>query len=372
MTESETFDLAGQNAATIDRTIRDAFADPFPPFPGDVGMIRVTFVTGAGKLGRQKYDDNAARALTQALRDLGYEEDRGASAIAECAGSYKLQHDTGKNLKTVVVFPKVLTANDAGDGVAGLSLDDGGAGGAGESLIPERTPEHKIAYSSMNVFQRMISSTCPSWSQKKGCVNAIESIKKKLESMDDKLVHGTPLNPAEQEFYDSVSSGSLDEKVSHVRDLMHKQVDDGKITAEERRVLLEQVSDRLDDLERNIADAKKDGKKKKVENLTAAKAKAEERKAKLSNISPVPPHPLKNEPQIAKLRKELLPLLEVEDAAKGRLLTLKESQAVGRKDEIMEEIAELEVRLSCVCASRFVVCVLPASPDLIFLLLLFC
>jgi hypothetical protein len=102
--ESDTFDLAGQNVSTITTNVTNAFSDPFPLDD----MIRITFVTGAGKLGRQKYDDGAAKALTSSLRNLGFEEDRGASCVKECAGSFKLQHDTGKNLKTVVVFPNII------------------------------------------------------------------------------------------------------------------------------------------------------------------------------------------------------------------------------------------------------------------------
>ena len=90
--ENETFDLAGQNVATISQNIEAAFAEPFPL----KDMIRITFITGAGKLARQKYDDGAAKAVTSALRKLGYEEDHAASCVNECGGSYKLQHDTGK------------------------------------------------------------------------------------------------------------------------------------------------------------------------------------------------------------------------------------------------------------------------------------
>jgi len=40
--------------------MKDAFATPLPT----PEMIRLTFITGAGKLGRQKYDENAARCVT--------------------------------------------------------------------------------------------------------------------------------------------------------------------------------------------------------------------------------------------------------------------------------------------------------------------
>ena len=69
LTESETFDLAGQNVTTIiTNTIQSAFRDPLPT----TEMVRITFVTGAGKLGRQKYDDGAAKAVTLTLRELGF------------------------------------------------------------------------------------------------------------------------------------------------------------------------------------------------------------------------------------------------------------------------------------------------------------
>ena len=345
-TESETYDLAGSSAATIETTIREAFAEPFSHLSDDTsgGMIRLTFVTGAGKLGRARYDDGAAKAITSTLRELGYEEDRGASAVWECAGSFKQQHDTGKNLKTVVVFPKVVVNGD-GAAATGASGGVGSRGGAtsATSLLPEGTTEHKIAHTSMNVFPRMIESMCPTWLQKKGCVAAITELVGVAEKLDGKLMQGEPLTEPEQDFYDSVSMTTLQEKLACVRELMHKQVDDGKITSDERQQLLSQVSEKLDSLAKDISEAEQQGKAKRVENLKGAVTKAQARREKLQSTSTISPPPLKNENGIAKLRKELKPLLEVEEAAKGRLLTLKESQAIARKDEILEEIAELEV-----------------------------
>lgn len=333
-TESETFDLAGSSASTIESLIRDAFLEPFALSE----MIRLTFVTGAGKLGRAKYDENAAKAVTAALRELGYEEDRGASAVLECAGLFKLQHDTGKNLKTVVVFPKRIDAASVGGDSARNGLNKQ------ESLVPEGTPLHKIVHTTMNVFPRMIESMCSSWSQKKGCTTAINELVEIAEQLDKKLLQGEPLTDAEQDFYDNVSLTSLHDKLTCVRDLMHKQVDEGKITKEERQQLTAQVDEKLDTLTKEIKEAEEQGKAKRLENLKNALATAKVRKDKLQSTSPVSPAVLKNEASISKLRKELKPLLEIEESAKGRLMTLKESQSVARKDEILEEIEKLEVR----------------------------
>lgn len=70
-------------------------------------QIKFTFVVGAGKLARQKYDAQLPKHLSAALRGIGYEEDRTASAVEECQGTFKQQHDTDKNLKTLQVFPRV-------------------------------------------------------------------------------------------------------------------------------------------------------------------------------------------------------------------------------------------------------------------------
>ena len=306
-------------------------------------MIRLTLITGAGKLGRAKYDEHAARIVTTTLRELGYDEDRGASAVMECAGTFKLQHDTGKNLKTVVIFPKVSASS------TGLEKDMGKLGmqqNAGAGLIAENSIEQKLLQTTINVFPRMIESKCETWSQKKGCIAALTSLKTLAERLDNTLLQGKPLSDTEQEFYNTVSLTSLEEKLNCVKDMMAKQVDSGQITSDEKKQLLEQIADRLTSLSDELSEAEAQSKAKRVENLKIQIEKTKQRQGKVQSLSTIALPKLKNEDAISKLRKEQLPLLEIEQAAKGRLLTLKESQAVARKDEILEEIHQLE------CSSR--------------------
>lgn len=335
--ESETFDLAGLNVSTITANIETAFAEPFPLQE----MIRITLITGAGKLARQKYDEGAAKAVTSTLRKLGYEDDSSASCVKECGGSFKLQHDTGKNLKTVVIFPHITGGGENGEQLA--EDINGMAIGEKASLLPKGSPELLIAMSSKTVFERMLQSKCPTWSQKKDCVAAIEEVKKLVEELDGKLLSGTPLTDAEQDMYDSVSMASLDEKEAYVKSQMHSQVENGILTKQEREMLLNQVSEKIETLNKEIADSK--DKPKKVEKLTTMKMKATERKAILEDITPKAPPRLRHEPEIQKLRVELQPLQELEEGAKGRLLSVKETQTLARKDELLEEIVELEVSM---------------------------
>ena len=298
-------------------------------------MIRITFVTGAGKLGRQRYDENAAKILTSTLRDLGYTEDRGASCVVECAGSYKSQHDTGKNLKTIVVFPLIQTlAEAAGE----MTLED-----KGPAILEEGSPQQMMAMASKNTFEKMLSSKCPGWSQKKICIAVLGEVKAIVESLDGKLLKGNPLTDSEQEFYDACDLTSLEQKETYVKNEMHKQVEEGRITTLEKKRLLNQVGEKLKNLEEEIVDATKNKKPKKLQKLQTQKCKLTERQSNLDDITPCSPHPLKHQPEIEKLRKEMQPLLKIEQAAKGRLLSIKETAAMTRKEEIEDDILYLEV-----------------------------
>ena len=332
--ESETFDLAGNSISTIETTIRSAFASPLELND----MIRLTFVTGAGKLGRSKYDDDAAKTVTSSLRELGYTDDRGASCVVECAGSFKSQHDTGKNLKTIVVFP--LIKNTLAE-MEELDLKE-----KGPAILEEGSPQQLIAMASINTFEKMLTSKCPSWSQKKACVAVIEEVKEVVQSLDNKLMNGTPLIETEQEFYDTCDLTSLDSKQTKTKNEMQKQVEEGKITSSEKEKLLNQVMDKLQALEGDIKDATDNKKPKRLQKLSSQKAKLTERKETLDSIKASPPHRLKHQPDIEKLRKEMQPLIKLEKETNGRLLSIKEISAISRKEEIEDDIIYLEVSIS--------------------------
>ncbi|KAL3907742.1 MAG: hypothetical protein SGARI_003388 [Bacillariaceae sp.] len=307
--ESTTFDLGGQSKATISTNIEEGFRQPLQIDE----MIRITFVTGAGKQGRQKYDEGAAKAVTSALLSLGFVEDRGASAVHSASG-----------------------AGGNEDGAAKASSS------STSSLLQTGSPEEMIALSPMKIFEDLVNNRCPSWSQKKGCNAAIAEIQKLVTDVEERLLQGTPLSDSEQELYDAVSMDSLERKHNKVRDLMHEQVETGQITEREKAQLISQVSERLDTVTHELATAETEDRPKKAEKLRQTKTKLENRKAMLTKISPLAPEPLKYETEILELRKELAPLIKLEEGAKGRLLSVKETQHLAKKDDISLEIAHLE------------------------------
>ena len=322
-TESDTFDLAGQNVATITTNVTNAFRDPLPIQE----MIRITFVTGAGKLARQKYDSDAAKAVTSALRELNFEEDRGASCIAECAGCFKMQHDTGKNLKTVVVFPRILENSKEDDDDE--DKDSSGNISAGSSRVK------MIAVSSLPVFQNMVKSKCWSWSQKKALLNLIETeISSKINDYDNLLMRGQPLTSQQQSFYDNCVE--IDAKVAHVKEAMHTQVDQGQITQMELDLLLAQVGSRIAELEKQLS-VNKSNKK-----LATMLEKAKERQTKLKAIDePMPLPKLKHHAELGRLWKQVAPLMNIQESG-GSLLSVAETKQLGKKMELLEQIGDLE------------------------------
>lgn len=295
-------------------------------------MIRITFVVGAGKLSRQKYDAKAMQILTSALRELDYVEDRGAGCSFDSAGCFKTQHDTGKNLFTVVVFPKVSGAGGDANKASGDA-----ANGEEDSLLPTNSPGYKIAVCSMSTFQTLLSSQCPTYAQKRKCIECIEGLIELLQSIEDKLMGGHPLDSAEQSLYDEV--GELKEKLAHTQKEAAKHVDEGLLTVQEKEMLVEMNQKRLSKLmkEKNSA-AVADKLKKALARKEYLQSLTDE---KLSSSSTYPPA-LRHEAKITSLRKKLLPLQVLEGKAKGGFLTIAETKALAEKEEIESEIEQLE------------------------------
>ena len=86
----ETFDLAGFNHDQIVEMVPLAFKEPMTL------ALRICFVVGGGRLVRAKYHEDLQKWLSAALRELGFEEDRGAALGSQ--GVFKRQEDLAQNL----------------------------------------------------------------------------------------------------------------------------------------------------------------------------------------------------------------------------------------------------------------------------------
>lgn len=315
-TSSETFDFGNLPPTTISQVVRDAFSRDFELDAGE--MIRITLVVGAGKGNRAKYDPAALKLVTTSLSAAGYVEDRGASCVVESAGCFKFQHDTGKNLKTVVVFPKI--AEERGSNSTGSKPTS-------SSLLPPDSLQFKVAVSTIPIFNNMLKAKFPSWSQKRALLKLIdETLLGPLDKFDSILMRGGQLSEDENILYEQCVSVS--EKKGLVKDAMSQQVHLGQLTSSEVQFLLDQVAARIEELQSS---------KKAIPKAL------QERQAKLELIAknPIPLSPLKHHAALGKLWKQAAPLMYL-NATGGKLLSPAETKMRGQLEDILGEIVELE------------------------------
>jgi hypothetical protein len=135
-TDSMELDLAGYGADQCDRLAAAAFAKPLPL----AGMIRLSFLVGGGKKVRQKYNDGLPALFSDALKRVGYSEDRGASLDPSCAGLFKYQHNTDTDLKTVHVYPRI-------------DPEAAAAAAGGEPSEDALSPTQLLLFSEVKTFQ---------------------------------------------------------------------------------------------------------------------------------------------------------------------------------------------------------------------------
>jgi hypothetical protein len=111
----------------------------------------------------------------EALRAIGFEEDRGACAVMDCAGTFKYQHDTDKDLKFIHVFPKIDTAAASAAAAQNQQEEDAEIKVAGMTL-DELPPEHLCAIVSRETFSKLYSKQCPSFSQRRALHKALKEL----------------------------------------------------------------------------------------------------------------------------------------------------------------------------------------------------
>ena len=329
--ESETFDLGGLSAETIQSVVHDAFHEPLELLPNHP-MIRITLVVGAGKQARQKYDISALKVVTLELQSLGFVDDKGASCIVECQGMYKHQHDTGKNLKTVVVFPRIKQeANSNGHGVsvaADAAASTNVPGMSSSPLLPKDSIQEKVAQSTLSVFKNMVTSRCPTWSQKKALLQLLDdTIIQPIKECDQILISGKVLSAAQQTFYDSTRD--LDDKREVLSKELQAHIDRGDVTRAEWEHLKAQNESRIEAAATSNSKAQVPDKK------------LQERREKLAAITPKEPAPLQHHAALGRLWKQLKPLQHIDEHS-NQLRSLQETQLLGQKMDLLERIEQLE------------------------------
>ena len=343
-TASEQFDIGGFGAENVDALVVNGLAQPLPLKK----MIRLSFVVGGGKKVRQKYADGLPALLSDALRRAGYTEDRGAGLSLDCAGMYKYQHDTDKDLKFVHVYPR---------------LDPAAAEPEAESSGASMSHGELLLYAERPTFERMIAAKAPSLAQRRRALAELKDCAGKLEAIEKKLAAMEALDEAEQAMYDTADQEALVGKIGWLQAQMDAMVTKGQLTASEQKSVLEQAisappplwrhlgaislharpaaqaTAKLEALELQLASAESEGKAKRAEKLSAARAELTSRIDLVRGSKPIS-RPARHAEEMQALRKRIAELDKLEKSSK--ILPLADVEKIAARPRLREELAALE------------------------------
>jgi hypothetical protein len=294
-------------------------------------MVKFTFVVGGGKLVRAKYDEDLPKWMTTALRDIGFTEDRSAALDFTSQGTFKQQHDTGQNLKTVIVFPRVSCAE--------AKKSVGGA--AAEKPRQKNSPEYIITASELDTFKEIVAAKTPSWKQKKALQKVLQDGMERFQALEAKLIRGELLTAEEQATYD-LNSGHDEQKLTWLQSEIKHHIDSGDITSKEKTEILSNIDSNIASLTAEIEKATAEAKPKKVAALEEKRRALTERRRAVDAVAALPLRRLKHGDEIQKLRVKLLSFGPLEDKQRAQGLTLEELKLLEPKPDIEASIAGLE------------------------------
>ncbi|EKX47700.1 hypothetical protein GUITHDRAFT_137444 [Guillardia theta CCMP2712] len=292
-TDHEDIDLAGFGQSQISELFTAAFSEAIPA----PKMIGFRFTV------RQKYGDDMPKFCRDALRAIGFEEDRGASAIMECAGSFKYQHDTDKDLKFIHVFPKIDISASAAPAEAEEEADIK----IGGMKLEELPPEHLCSIVSMETFVKLVAKQCPSFSQRRALLKAMKEMAAKIAGFEEKMSKMEQLTASEDELYNTAQD--VPGKVSE----LEKQLE-GMMTGQHLT-------------------------RKKTDKLEAAMAALQAKIQGLKDATPTVRR-RKEDREILTLRKQLRELKAIEDSK--QVLSLDEIKKLNQKANIVTRLEQLE------------------------------
>ena len=326
-TVSEQFDLSGYTELRIYDLISAAFSTPLTEPPK---MVKFTFVVGGGKLVRAKYNDDMSKWMITKLREVGYKEDRSAAETFDSQGTFKQQHDTGQNLKYLIVFPFVTCANKK----ESSSTDSDNV------VLDTSSPQYIVCACEVSTFKEIVLSKVTSYKQKKKLIQVIHDNAEEFKRIEEKLVSCVPLSSLEQAKYDA-NSGQDSEKLLWLQGEIKQMIDNGQLNAAEKADLLQQIDNNVKSLNNEINEATTEGKPKKVEKLKSKLEPILIRKAVVEKIVPIKEQ-LSQGDKIEKLYFKLFPLLALEDKGRSMSLTLADLKTLEDKGSIEDSIRALE------------------------------
>ncbi len=318
---SSTLDLASAPTDAAIHALKSAF-DPTSQPLHSAEPLRLTLIVGGGKKVRQKYDDRLPLLLADALKSIGYSEDRAASATLDAQGTFKHQHDTDKDLKFLHVFPRIEPPPHA-------SNDDPAA----------MSPAELIVFADAAAYQLMLSRKTHSFSQRRRALELLRAARERLKAVEERMAALEPVSDADATFYESVDSDALARKIEFTSKVLEDMIAKTQLTAAEQRAVGAQLASKLEALAAQLDEAREAGKEKRIAKLEELVAEVTARRAAVKEAMPVV-HKLKFGAEMSSARKRLAELEKLENH-KG-VLPLETVTKLNAKPKLIADLAAME------------------------------
>lgn len=131
--------------------------------------------------------------MISALVGIGFVEDSGAYVSMDCQGTFKYQHNTDTDLKTMHVFPRItLKSGNSADGNDGDQSN-------GNS---EQSPEQFCISCTFEEFQQAVAVKVKSFGQKRVLHGLLKNTATEVARCDTKMIAMETLTPSEESMYD--------------------------------------------------------------------------------------------------------------------------------------------------------------------------
>eukprot|EP00300_Choanocystis_sp_HF-7_P019940 c20468_g2_i2.p1 GENE.c20468_g2_i2~~c20468_g2_i2.p1 ORF type:complete len:419 (+),score=111.59 c20468_g2_i2:114-1259(+) len=318
------------NQQQVTDMITTAFSKPIDASD----YIRISFLVGGGKKIRKNYDDALPMFVTAALGRLGYREDRGASCNSECQLSYKYQHDLGKDVKVVHVYPQINLTQ-----VGEQEEDD-------DNMDPVRA----CGLCSVGLFCRLVSKQCPSFAQKRALLHALKQRQTLVNDLETKLANLALLTPEEQTVYDETAD--LAEKIKWLQTQMEEAIDTQQLTQGEVVLAATALEQKAEKIREQIEKEENASKRAKFEGMLSG---VTEKLRHVQGTNPIPSAYAKQHTALANANKALAKVLKQLDSKAGGPKTLEVAkQLANERDTLQAEIDDVQAQLAKVWFSSAV------------------
>ena len=322
---AQTRDLAGFRLEWLPDLMAKLCATPIPA----KDFVAIKFIVGAGKKLRSKYNEENLKVMTDNLRKLEFVEDRGASACKECQKTYKYQHDTDKDLKYLHVFPAVAIIEEEEKVEKNDVIDD--------ETGRKTTPEMLCAKASVEEFEELVEYNVPSFSQKRALLKRLKAYKGIIDQCDEKLSKMESLTEEEQEMYDIVSE--IENKINLVESQLEEMIREGRLTAGEQSVMVEELTGKLNELDVAKAKAEEERKEKRKEQIVKLEGTVKEKIDALKSKRPIV-YTIEHAEELAELKAQVRKLKALEN--KSGLRTAAEVGRLAKLPGLIDRIEQIE------------------------------